>query len=325
MGLEKVEDVDISMIICTRNRASQLASVLDSACRLIIPPGLNWEFIVVDNGSSDGTGNIVSKYTDRLPIRCVREVNPGLSNARNCGVKEAQGKYICWTDDDVIIDPSWISAYAEAFKRHPEAAIFGGNIFPVLEKPTPDWFEKARYEAPLTSLMAYRNISEYIIPFNFAKGRIPWGANFAIRTLEQKRFQYNPELGVSPAHKRVGEETDVIYRIFKEGATGWWVPGSIVNHIIPVKRQTLRYLYDYSFLAGETFSYLRDKYPRDNHLLAGGVVGREYSFSKQRLYLRMLSQGFKFVVATIFSKKSKLVLLREFGYYAGAASYRKSK
>jgi glycosyltransferase involved in cell wall biosynthesis len=320
-----VKEVDITVIICTRNRANQLANVLDSACKLVVPSDLHWEFVVVDNGSSDGTVDVVAKYADRLPIRCVIEDTPGLSNARNRGVDEARGDYICWTDDDVVIDPQWLSAYAAAFKRHPEAAVFGGKVIPLLEKPTPAWFEKAKYKWPLNCLLAYRDFGDAIIPLSFKGVFIPWGANFAIRKSDQQRYRYNPELGVSPKHKRVGEETDVIYRAFKAGASGWWVPDSKVNHIIPTKRQTIRYLYDYSFLGGETFAYLRDRFPTDNYLLATGNPPPEYHFNKIQLYFQVIYHSVKLIVASVIRPKSKLGQLSKIGHYMGAASYKKSQ
>lgn len=319
------EKVDVTVVICTRNRAQQLASVLDSACKLIIPAGINWEFIVVDNGSTDNTATVVAKYSDRLPIRCVREEKAGLSNARNLGVKEAMGDYICWTDDDVVIDSNWLSAYFAAFKRHPEAAVFGGRVIPFLEKPTPAWFEKAKYEWPLSSLLAYRDFGDNAIRLTFEGDLVPWGANFAIRAKEQKKYLYNPQLGVSPHHKRVGEETDVIYSVFKEGGSGWWVPDSKVAHIIPTKRQTLQYLYHYSYLGGETFGYLRDCFPEDNYLLANGKRPKEYDYNKFQLYLQIVFHAIKLLAALIVKPKAKLSLIGRIAFYAGVISYKKSK
>src|SRR6185295_20067875 len=107
--------LDVSVIICTRDRARQLSQVLASARALTVPPGLAWELIIVDNGSSDDTSEVVDRYGQDLPIRLVREERAGLSIARNRGVAEARGRYICWTDDDVIIDRGWLSAYVSAF------------------------------------------------------------------------------------------------------------------------------------------------------------------------------------------------------------------
>jgi glycosyltransferase involved in cell wall biosynthesis len=319
----KSEKIDVTVIICTRNRPTQLAIVLDSACQLTIPVHLNWELIVVDNGSLDNADDVVVKYTSRLPIRLIREDKAGLSNARNRGVAEAKGDYICWVDDDLVIDPAWLTAYASAFKMYPDAAVFGGKIIPFLEPPTPEWFENAKYDWPFNSLLAYRDLGDEAIPLKFTGGKVPYGANFAIRTLEQKRHYYNPELGISPSHNRVGEESDVIYRIFKAGGSGWWVPDSKVTHIIPPKRQTLKYLYDYSFLGGETFAYLRDKFPSDNHLLATGTPPKEYYFGKLHLYWVMLCRIIRYMLVSLLRKKSRFSVLRDIGFYAGAVFYKR--
>lgn len=321
MQIQGEDVLDVTVVICTRNRAVQLASVLDSACRMIVPENLRWEFIVVDNGSSDGTAAVVGSYSDRLPIKCIREDRAGLSNARNCAVDAAKGKYICWTDDDVMIDPNWLSAYVDAFKYHPEAALFGGKIIPHLVKPTPIWFVLGRYDWPL----AFRDFGDTIVPLTFDGFKIPFGANYAIRVDEQKRHKYNPELGVSPMHKRVGEETDVMYRIFKDGNTGWWVPDSKVQHIIPSARQSLKFIYEYNYLVGETTGYLRENYPDDNYLLAGGRVPSGYHLSKLRLYSRIANRALRYLYATLMGKENRFFYLTDLGYLAGLVSYKESK
>jgi glycosyltransferase involved in cell wall biosynthesis len=320
--LNKIKKIDVTVIICTRNRALQLNRVLESACDLRVPDNLKWEFIIVDNGSIDNTQEVVQRFADRLPIRCVREENPGLSNARNKGAIEAQGEYICWTDDDVVIDPEWLAAYLNAFKTYPDSAIFGGRVIPFLEKPTPKWFEEAQHHGPLTNLLAYRDFGDNPMPLTFEGWLVPWGANFAIRAREQKNHLYNTKLGVSPKHKRIGEETDVIYRIFKDGGAGWWVPDSKVTHIVPTKRQSFKYLYEYSFLRGETFAYMRDKLPDHNYLLATGKPPIEYNFGKVRLYAQMFLQIAKLVAALLIGHKSRLSKFSNIAYYAGILSYK---
>jgi hypothetical protein len=95
-------------------------------------------------------------------------------------------------------------------------------------------------------------------------GRIPWGANFAVRADVQKRYAFNVELGFSPGHRRTGEETDLIYRILRDGGHGWWVPEAVVRHVIAPERQTLDYLDRYYDQAGRTSAWLRDHFPGDN-------------------------------------------------------------
>lgn len=249
----------VSVVVCTRNRAEQLKRVLDSAVDLKIPDGLAWEFLLVDNGSVDHTAAVAASYADRLPIRCVREETPGLSNARNRAVAEARGAYICWTDDDVLIDSDWLAAYAEAFDRHPEAAFFGGVIEPVLEGEPPHWFKENW--SRLSNIMAERNFGDQVVPLSHENERMPYGANYAVRTREQRETLYDPTLGVSPGHRRLGEESDVLLKMLQAGGVGFWVPKSRVRHMIPRSRQTLRYVRIYQQLAGETWAYLSANSP----------------------------------------------------------------
>jgi glycosyltransferase involved in cell wall biosynthesis len=243
----------ISVVICTRNRADQLGRALATVAALEIPKDLNWEMLLVDNGSSDHTAKVIERFAGQFPIRYVFEPLPGLSNARNRGIVEAQGQYLCWTDDDVQIEKDWLRAYYDAFERHPEAAFFGGPIEPVLEGDTPKWFDKNR--ATFASILAERNLGAEPVLLTSEGGRLPYGANYAVRAVEQRRHPYDPRLGVSPNQKRLGEETQSITEIEREGAVGYWVPDARVRHIIPASRQTLEYVKSYQMSSGETWAY----------------------------------------------------------------------
>lgn len=244
----------LSMVMCTRNRAEQLRRVLESAAAMVIPPGQTWEFLLVDNGSTDHTAEVVAAFADRLPIRRVWQPEAGLSNARNAGVAAASGDYILWTDDDVVIDPGWLAAYADAFKAYPDAAIFGGVIEPVYEVEPPQWFREN--EDLLSHLVAKRDFGPERRVLENDLATIPYGANFALRTAEQKRHRYDPELGVSPNHKRLGEETAVIQAIRNAGGVSVWVPGARVHHLIPASRMTPDYVRIYNRSRGETWAHL---------------------------------------------------------------------
>ena len=312
--------VDITVIICTRNRASQLTDCLASAANLKAPEGLLWELLLVDNGSSDNTAEVVASFKGRLPIRLVREEAAGLSHARNRGVAEAAGTYICWTDDDVRLDPDWLAAYAAAFARHPEAAVFGGEIIPVLQAPTPTWFGRLADQWPLTTLLAKRDYGDKPIPLSFDRGVIPWGANFAVRTAEQRRVPYEPALGVSPFQRRVGEEAEVIFRILKAGGVGWWTPRAKVRHIIPVKRQTLRYVYEYYLSCGETAAYMERVWPGAHHMAGSERDMKWVTGSALSLYARAALTGMLFTGAWFIGATSRsLLFLTQMGIHVGAA------
>lgn len=227
----------ISVCICTRNRAASLAVTLAALERCARPNGA-WELLIVDNGSTDDTASVVRSFADRLPVRLLHEPLPGASNARNIAVREARGTYLVWTDDDTVPAPDWLVAYERAFAAFPDAVLFGGRILPVLQPPVTGWFEAA---CPLLDLpLARRDFSDLPVALDAQAGRIPYGANFAIRAAVQRLYRFDPALG--PGAPYFGEETTLFETMLRAGHTGVWVPDSRVSHMIPPARQTERYI-----------------------------------------------------------------------------------
>ncbi|MGI4877537.1 MAG: glycosyltransferase family 2 protein [Janthinobacterium lividum] len=244
--------MDCSVIICTRNRSSQLANVLASLAAMTVPPNLQWELLVVDNGSDDDTPATIASFADRLPVTRLWEPEAGVSHARNTGVGHARGRLIVWTDDDTRVVPGWLAAFAAAFAAHPEAALFAGRITPVLLPPTPDWFRDAA--ADLHYLLAERDFGPTPVPLAIAGERLPFGASAAVRAVEQREFLYDPDLGVAPGRRRGGEETAVYIAILEAGHSGWWVPGAEVEHQIVSERQTTAYIRQFYASMGEAWA-----------------------------------------------------------------------
>jgi GT2 family glycosyltransferase len=247
---EKGKGMDASVVICTRDRAGPLARALASLEATVRPAGFAWELVVVDNGSSDGTAAALKTFAGRLPLLTTWEPIPGVSNARNRGVATARGRYLIWTDDDVVVEPGWLAAYAEAFRHWPQAALFGGRILPVLEEPVCRWF--AACQDALADPLARRDFGEAPLPLSVAEDRLPFGANCAVRAAEQRRFPFDPELGRAPGRERMAEETQVLRAILEQGGTGRYLPDAVVRHMIPASRQTAAYVLSYYRAHGET-------------------------------------------------------------------------
>ncbi|MBB5987750.1 glycosyltransferase family 2 protein [Sphingobium lignivorans] len=227
----------VTVIICTRNRAESLARTLDSLVTAAARMSESWELLVVDNGSTDATPEVIERFAGRLPIRRVWQPVAGLSNARNAGVAESKGDYVLWTDDDVLVDENWLAAWSRAFRERPGDAVFGGRTEPVFEEPREPWFTENR--KVLRGLLAIRDRPEWT---EVTPSRLPWGLNYAVRGAEQRAQPYDPELGVAPGRRRGGEEVAVIKAILAQGGTGSWVWDATVLHIIPAERQTESYI-----------------------------------------------------------------------------------
>jgi glucosyl-dolichyl phosphate glucuronosyltransferase len=240
-----------TVAICTWNRSALLAQSLERLTTLRIPPGVDWELLVVNNHCTDATDDVIASFAGRLPLRRLYEPEPGLSNARNAAVREATGDYILWTDDDTLVDPGWLEAYVEAFRTSPDAAIFGGPVEPWFLAAPPAWLVSGW---PLVSAaFAERDLGPQPLPFDGHR-LMPFGANYAVRLGAQRRHLYDPRLGVRGQRIVVGEETKVLKDLMAAGATGWWVPKARVRHCIPPERMTTRYLRRYHYGVGRSWA-----------------------------------------------------------------------
>jgi len=219
-----------------------------------VPSDVAWEIVIVNNNSTDHTDDVIGEYVGRLRVRREFEPRGGKSNALNRAVDVAKGDYIVWTDDDVVVDPSWLAAYVEAFHRWPEAAVFGGRITPKYDSPVEKWVIES--ESDLVGPYAIRDFGDDVLRLSADdEDHFPYGANLAIRATEQRAFRYDTKLGPVPNRIRNGEETDVIHRILGSGATGYWIPGAMVEHCIGRDRQTVRYIAAYYENWAETCAF----------------------------------------------------------------------
>ena len=169
----------LTVALCTWNRCELLRQALEGMTRLDIPLGVDWELLVINNNCTDATDQVIEKYAPKLPIRRLFEPKPGLSNARNAAVREAQGEYILWTDDDVLVDKGWVTAYVKAFQRWPKAAFFGGPVRPWFATPPPGWLR--RVWSRVADMYSIRDLGTHPLLFDCHR-HVPYGANFVVRT-----------------------------------------------------------------------------------------------------------------------------------------------
>ena len=303
----------ISVVLCTLNHAESLRRTLQSLSAMRVPRDIDWEVVVVNNGCTDHTDEVIAAFAGNLPLRRESEPQRGLSNARNRAVDAAQGDYMLWTDDDVVVDPGWLAAYAAAFRRWPNAAVFGGPVRPRYELPVPQWI--LENEAQLRGVFCYWDIGNEERPLWDAQKAyyIPCGPNFAIRTAEQQRFRYNLQLGMAPGQKRRGEELDVLERVRRSGASGYWVPEARAEHCARRDMQTIRYISQYYRSSGETDAFLWE----------GESSARPAWFGVPRWVWRQLIEGWlKFqLFRHILPAKIWIKYLREYNSAWGALCY----
>ncbi|MCA9300589.1 MAG: glycosyltransferase family 2 protein, partial [Phycisphaerales bacterium] len=122
------EPVDVSVVVATRNRAELLPGHLESLVRQELPPDLGYEVILVDDGSEDETPEVLARACADRPdlLRWMSVPHAGMGLARNAGARAARGRLLLFTDDDVIVPPSWVAGLVDLHARHGTAALSGG-------------------------------------------------------------------------------------------------------------------------------------------------------------------------------------------------------
>ncbi|MBA2624808.1 MAG: glycosyltransferase family 2 protein, partial [Acidimicrobiia bacterium] len=90
----------------------------------------DWEVVVVDNGSKDGTASLAESWTDRLPALRVVDASERQAHtyARNAGARAATGDWLLYCDADDIVAPGWVAAFASHAERHEGCDLMGGFV-----------------------------------------------------------------------------------------------------------------------------------------------------------------------------------------------------
>ncbi len=234
--------IDITVAVCTWNRAALLDQTLTALAAVTPPPGRSWEVLVIDNNSPDHTQQVLAAHAGRLPLRTVTERQQGHSNARNCGLDHARGDWLVWTDDDVRPAAGWLAAFAATIQRQPAAAAVGGPIRPWFPEP-PDP-ELAAVFTPLR--IGYCGVDHGRDERELTPAELIYGANMAFRTAAVAGLRFDPLYGRKGKHQ--GGHDDVAYldQVRARGGRVWWSPGMSLEHYVEPSRMTVEYARRYT-------------------------------------------------------------------------------
>lgn len=129
--------INVSMIVCTHNRVTDLAETLKSIGRVEVPQGIRAELVVVDNASTDGTKELLEgTRLPGIPVRRIDEPRKGKGFAYNHGMAAARGEVFVFTDDDVHVPPDWLVGMTGRILNGSVDALAGAiRIAPHLRRP----------------------------------------------------------------------------------------------------------------------------------------------------------------------------------------------
>jgi glycosyltransferase involved in cell wall biosynthesis len=250
--LHKSAPIDVSVIICTWNRADLLRQTLLHFRRLIVPANISWELVIVNNRCTDHTDRVVNEFTAQLPIRLLHEDRAGKSFAANFAIEQSRGDLLLWTDDDALVDPHWLSQYLRCMQDYPTAMYFGGPVEPWFSESPPTWL--TRNFEDISCAFATRRIGQDTRPINVDE--YPYGVNMAMRREALAGETFDVRVGPSlDSHVR-GEDVLLIDRFKERGLLGIWAANARVEHYIPRERLTMKYVWSFYYGQGRTAARL---------------------------------------------------------------------
>ncbi len=216
-----------TILLATRNRASVLEAVLTAYCGLEVPAA-GWEIIVVDNGSTDCTKQVVEAFAQRLPVSYCFEGTPGKNAALNRGLSLVTGDLIVFTDDDIFPKADWLTRLCAAADMHESYMVFGGVIGPRWEvEPS----AAVRRAVPLSICFAIHAPGMHEGPSDADHA---FGGNVAIRAEAFRGgYRFDPTMGPRPKASPMGSETELIRRLTRDGHKVWCCEAAVVEHLIP--------------------------------------------------------------------------------------------
>lgn len=245
--------MDVSIIICTYNRAQSLQDTLRAVRSLRTLADRLWEVIVVDNNSSDGTRALVTELATDWPLlRYEFEPEQGLSHARNHGIAVAKGELLLFTDDDVLPEPDWMEQTILGLARY-HADACGGFIAPVWEAQPPDWLTPRFH-----GFLAVRDerCDDYIIG---SSSEAPFGANMGIkRSVIESVGLFDTSRGRRGAVLASGEDGEMFDRILAAGFKAVFLGQSRVHHKVEAFRLEKSYFRRWRYQSSRNIALSRD-------------------------------------------------------------------
>lgn len=284
--------MDLSVVICTCNRSSQLKNILHDLEAQELASNISWGIIIVDNHSQDDTKEVVESFSQSFGnrLRYLREDRQGKGYALNRAIQESRAAVLVFTDDDVRLDKTWLASISQPFKNG-LCDIAGGRILPRYERGVPKWvIENIDIIAgPIVTYDHGLSVKQFL-PAEMAPFA---GANMAIKkTVFDEIGVFDTDFG--PGTGRGGEDTEFFERCEKASKKIYYVGDAIVWHPVEKGRASLSYLAAWYRRAGR---YAAQK-EKDNKLMFSFYLG-----VPRYLWKRLTLDCFRLITSFPYSRR----------------------
>jgi len=237
--------IKISAIVCTYNRSELLGGALHTLCHQTLDKS-EYEVIVVDNNSTDGTRELVEEFCRRFShVRYCFEPKQGLSHARNRGWREARGENVAYIDDDAHAGNNWLETALVLFTNiKPTPLCLGGPVMPFYSTTKPIWFKD--------EIRTWGDSPRYLRP-----GESFSGLNMVWRKeIVETLGGFDVTSGMRGDYLSLGEETILFEKIWRsfDQPHFYYSPELAIHHWVPPAKMTVWYRLKRAFAAGQRWN-----------------------------------------------------------------------
>ncbi len=252
--------MDLSIIIPTLNRASSLLATLRSISAQQ-GGGVQFEVIVVDNGSTDRTREVCETAGREISdFTYCYDQEPGMLTGRHKGAGLAQAPLLSFLDDDVELNPLWVQSVTGAFARHPQAAIIGGPSLPKYQHYPPEWlsyfWQATPYGGKMCLPLSLLDLGGQTLDID---PLYVFGLNYSIRkAVFAELGGFHPDRISDSLQRYQGDgETGLSLKAKMKNYGALYVSSALLYHLVPAERLQSAYFERWYYYSGVCNSYTR--------------------------------------------------------------------
>ena len=238
----------ISICICTYKRPQHLEKLLGALAELRSNELFNYSIVVADNDKSRSAEPVVAAFAAKSQIATTycMEAQPNIAKARNLSVKNSDGNFVAFIDDDEFPEPDWLCCHYDALHRFGAAGVLG-PVKPYFEVEPPAWMTKGGFFERPSHPTGYK---------------LEWSQTRTGNVLFRKSILSPGEPVFLEEFNTGGEDLDFFRRLMAKGCLFVWCDAAVVYEAVPPSRCNRGYLLKRALLRGSNFPKQRGQHAR---------------------------------------------------------------